>query len=726
ISKGERSSLCLEVLKDGLFSKKKIILLHVFLNTEKTDNIITKKKRCLSIKNNGKETPELTKKSENNDLRDTVCVANLTGSVICFVIVLLVVLVRLNQQRREISAVWKDHKTRKIAMSHIAFLLGSLLYVWIELLDSIACIKNRSMYDCGALVTIQMAGWLMARSGMYYWLVGRTHAILNKRVESEMKAWVHVIGKAIIALMLLFSFLVVVSIPVGRTHESNKGYCVNIVPFEYVNNNKKKGGGSTIPQKKKIVYVYTHIKKNVYVYGIECARGLFSYALGVVVVDEWKETKGHGSGVSQTGLGLIHQASHQKKTNEKEEQLLSVASSNCLMYSIAVSVVCFSLMYNANWGFIPACCCCCLREPILTLQNFKKLDGPFFFFYSLLLILLLLTSFFFDCQLEKKIRKLSDRWIEYICVPLDTCHFRRMCQNIPLLCKPQPQPDTTTTAAATVTTVTTVVLVALVAGDDQNKGEEESLNSEKELLLTTASTGTHSDKDKKKDKKEGTLSPKSRSVTEVKWLEEEYDEMVWEGKLDEIAEAIQQNTSFDLERLWGFFDTNQSGVIDSRKTLSKLVFSLFCVFAKRANKKSTLPKYHHLQYVIEPLVDEIRPLIGHGSNAASDASAVNGTNNMGDEKGQETISKQDFIDNIALYVRKAVEIRKSKMALSFKITPGGETPLSDLVKTAVQGDHTNDNNMVITDHAPTQTDIQYNTECSSFILSILFVYLLIF
>ncbi|ETN99702.1 hypothetical protein RFI_37768, partial [Reticulomyxa filosa] len=83
-----------------------------------------------------------------------------------------------------------------------------------------------------------------------------------------------------------------------------------------------------------------------------------------------------------------------------------------------------------------------------------------------------------------------------------------------------------------------------------------------------------------KGKKRETVSPKSRPATEVKWLEEEYDEMVWEGKLDEIAEAIQQNTPFDLERLWNFFDTNQSGVIDSRKTLSKLVFSLFCVFVK--------------------------------------------------------------------------------------------------------------------------------------------------
>ncbi|ETO07290.1 hypothetical protein RFI_30102, partial [Reticulomyxa filosa] len=355
--------------------------------------------------------------------------------------------------------------------------------------------------------------------------------------------------------------------------------------------------------------------------------GLFSYALGVVVVDEWKETKGHGSGVSQTGLGLMQQAPYQRKMNEREEQLLSVLSPTTpksyvfernervkqrtqyrdrallkfyftlafialaitfilfivlffagvvqlMMYSVAVSVVCFSLMYNANWGLIPACCCCCLREPVLTLQDFKKLDGSLLLLLLLLLYIHIYISFLIEQKqspLEKKIRELSDRWVEYICVPLDTCHFRRACQNISLLCKSQPQSDTTTTtttastaatvAAATTTTTTSTTTVALVTDDDQNKEKEGSLNSEKELQLTTTSlrTGQNKDKDKK---------------------EEEYDEMVWEGKLDEIAEAIQQNTPFDLERLWNFFDTNQSGVIDSRKTLSKLVFSLFCVFVK--------------------------------------------------------------------------------------------------------------------------------------------------
>ncbi|ETO04952.1 hypothetical protein RFI_32445 [Reticulomyxa filosa] len=59
------------------------------------------------------------------------------------------------------------------------------------------------------------------------------------------------------------------------------------------------------------------------------------------------------------------------------------------------------------------------------------------------------------------------------------------------------------------------------------------------------------------------------------------------------------------------------------------------------------------------------------------------------------------------------------MTLSFKVTqdgttPGGETPLSDHAKAAVQDDHVNDNrNAIATDHPPTQTTtVHNNTECS--------------
>ncbi|ETO07291.1 mucin TcMUCI, partial [Reticulomyxa filosa] len=247
--------------------------------------------------------------------------------------------------------------------------------------------------------------------------------------------------------------------------------------------------------------------------------GLFSYALGVVVAGEWKETKGHGSGMSQVGLGLTQQASYQKKMNEKEEQLLSMLSPTTpksyvfernerakqrtqyrdhallkfyftlafialavtfilfialffagvvqlLMYSVAVSVVCFSLMYNANWGLIPACCCCCLREPILTLQDFKKLD-------------------------EQK----QSHWKrKYESNPIDGSSISaRACQNIPFLCKSRSQPDTTTTttttsaAKTTATTTSITTAVALVTDDEQNKEKEGSSNSEKELRLTTTS-----------------------------------------------------------------------------------------------------------------------------------------------------------------------------------------------------------------------------------------------
>jgi len=89
--------------------------------------------------------------------------------------------------------------------------------------------------------------------------------------------------------------------------------------------------------------------------------------------------------------------------------------------------------------------------------------------------------------------------------------------------------------------------------------------------------------------------------------------------------SVNNNTKNGL-----YFDTNHSGYIDSRQTLCKLVFSLFCVYVKRVDKAKNPPKYPKMKRLIESLVNEMRPLIGSKEMTLDD------DDTFSQEKNQQT------------------------------------------------------------------------------------------
>ncbi len=161
---------------------------------------------------------------------------------------------------------------------------------------------------------------------------------------------------------------------------------------------------------------------------------------------------------------------------------------------------------------------------------------------------------------------------------------------------------------------------------------EDSLSSRKPVSSTVGDSRRSS----KGSSASGLLTPTPRE----RWSSQSKE---FEKKLEEVANTVDLTDPSTRKKIWDKFDKQKKGVLDTEKSLIRLIYSLMALYVKTKNRKAEAPKIKALQPLLVSIVNDIRPLL----------------------KREEQITRNDFVDNIARYLKQVAAERKNQLARGY-------------------------------------------------------------
>ena len=93
---------------------------------------------------------------------------------------------------------------------------------------------------------------------------------------------------------------------------------------------------------------------------------------------------------------------------------------------------------------------------------------------------------------------------------------------------------------------------------------------------------------------------KQKTTDYPDWIGYEFEYDVWESQMEHIVFATQTLDKRGLSRLWDFLDTEKLGFLYTEENLSRLVYSMFCVYVKVCNVYNVC-KYSFTVYDVQVL-----------------------------------------------------------------------------------------------------------------------------
>ena len=130
------------------------------------------------------------------------------------------------------------------------------------------------------------------------------------------------------------------------------------------------------------------------------------------------------------------------------------------------------------------------------------------------------------------------------------------------------------------------------------------------------------------------------------WTKESIE---WENKLESVAKAIDKTDISTREKIWDKFDRKKIEKLDCDKSLSRLIYSLIALYIKTQDRNAKPPKFNSLTHLLNSICNDIKNMINDNSNY---------------------ITKQDFQQNIAIYLKKIAKQRSQSRvaALSHSVS----------------------------------------------------------